>query len=161
MKKLLFIVLVIVSIQAMAQAPVKNGTIYKDHPYITMVKQISDLFLKHDTTALAKFYADTVKFYDSPQPERGYTLKEAKADWKRLYEEWDIKEIKQRGYPDALEYTSDPFTVQSWWSITAVNKKTGKTAKFEEVIFDEFNKAGKISRELSYYDATAIIAATK
>ena len=72
-----------------------------------------------------------------------------------------FRSIKQIGYPDGLEYASDPFTVQSWWEVTAVNKKTQKKATFEQVVFDSFNKVGKITSELSYYDTQALMEATK
>jgi hypothetical protein len=65
------------------------------------------------------------------------------------------------GCPDGLAYDKDPFTVQSWWSVTTVNKKTKKTVKFQLVQFDEFNKAGKITVEIAYYDQTPLMEASK
>jgi len=159
MKKLIFVALVAFSVDTFAQGVEKNGTIYKKHPYITVVNQISDLFVKGDTVALAKFYADTAKFADSPDPKT-YNLKMARSNWKWIVDNWDIT-IKPRGYPDALQYDIDPFTVQSWWTITVVNKKTQKKAVVEEVVFDTFNKDGKITFEGSYYDASAFKDAMK
>jgi hypothetical protein len=161
MKKLLTIGLMAFSVASFAQSVVKNGTIYKEHPYITAVVQLTADFQKGDTTAAAQFYADTVKFYDAPFPKHPYKLAEAKAGWHKIFTDWEQLEIKQVGYPDGLEYATDPFTVQSWWKVTAVNKKTKKTATFEEVVFDTFNKDGKITLELSYYDNKSLEDASK
>jgi len=69
--------------------------------------------------------------------------------------------VVKEGYPDGLQYDKDPFTVQSWWVVTAVNKKTQKSAKFYLVQFDTFNKDGKIDTEVTYYDTSSLIAASK
>jgi hypothetical protein len=161
MKKLILPALMMLSCVAFAQSAVKNGTIYKEHPYITAVKNLNADFAKGDTLAVAAFYADTAKFIDSPEPKKEYGLKQASSGWHELLSDWTIVTIKQVGYPDGLEYATDPFTVQSWWEITIINKKTQKKAFFEEVVFDTFNKDGKISFEVSYYDATTVIAAMK
>jgi hypothetical protein len=160
MKKLLTICLLAVSAAAFSQG-VKNGTIYKDHPYITAVVQLNALFMKGDTMGVSKFYADSARFIDATNPNKPSTLKQALANWHEIFENWTQITIKQIGYPDGLEYDNDPFTVQSWWEVTAVNKKTQKKATFEQVVFDTFDKAGKISSELSYYDTSALIAAMK
>jgi hypothetical protein len=160
MKKLLTIAFMALTVSSFAQTVVKNGTIYKEHPYITAVNDLTAAFAKGDTTAVIKYYADTAKFYDSSSPKK-FTLAQVRADWQRLFANWDQITIKAMGYPDGLEYTSDPFTVQSWWVVTGVNKKTKKPVKFYEVIFDLFNKDGKIAVESTYYDTSAITEAMK
>lgn len=161
MKRLLTIGLLALSATAFGQGVVKNGTIYKEHPYITAVIQMNALFMKGDSIGAAKFYADSARFIDATDPMKPTSLKQAISNWHAIFENWDQISIKQIGYPDGLAYDSDPFTVQSWWEVTAVNKKTQKKATFEQVIFDTFNKDGKISSELSYYDTSAIVAAMK
>jgi ketosteroid isomerase-like protein len=160
MKKLILLGIMAFSVSTFAQTITKNGTIYKDHPYITAVEQSTASFAKGDTVASMKIYADSVKFYDSPSP-KPYTLAQARANWQQIFANWDQLTITKVGYPDGLEYSSDPFTVQSWWTITAVNKKTQKKATFQEVVFDSFNKDGKITVELSYYDTSSLMAAMK
>ena len=159
MKKLLLFAFMAITVNSFAQGVTKNGTIYKDHPYITAVNQVNALMLKGDTIGMSKFYADTARFWDSPEP-KWYGLKEAMHHWKRIMDMWSFT-IKTIGYPDGLQYDKDPFTVQSWSRVTATNKKTNKTATFEMVTFDTFDKAGKISSEISYYDLTAILEAMK
>jgi len=159
MKKLLILSFTLLACGAFAQT-VKNGTIYREHPYITIVNNSNDLFLKQDWAGLSALYADTVKFYDPSSP-KSYNLATAKKGWADIFTNWDKVSVAKQGYPDGLEYDKDPFTVQSWWIITAVNKKTGKSAKVYMVQFDTFNKAGKIDTEASYYDQAPLIEASK
>lgn len=160
MKKLLIVALILLSCGVFAQEKQKNGTIYKEHPYITAVNNSMDLFLKQDWDGMAKLYSDTVKFYDPSSP-KPYGLTDAKKGWAGIYNDWEQITVSKQGYPDGLQYDKDPFTVQSWWTVSAVNKKTKKSAKVYMVQFDEFNKDGKIARELSYYDQTPWIDASK
>ena len=159
MKKILIVAFILLSCGVFAQEQ-KNGTIYKEHPYITTVNNSMALFLKQDWDGLANLYSDTVKFYD-PSTPKPYGLADAKKGWAGIYAGWEQITVTKQGYPDGLQYDKDPFTVQSWWTITSVNKKTKKTAKVYMVQFDEFNKDGKIAREISYYDQTPFIEASK
>lgn len=161
MKKLITLGLIAIATSAFSQGIVKNGTIYKEHPYINAIEQLVAMYPKADTAGIASFYADSVRFFDAPEPKHPYRLAEAKKGWSRLFADWEQITVKKVGYPDALEYSTDPFTVQSWWSITAVNRKTKKTAAFEEVVFDTFNKDGKITSEVSYYDTKSLMDAMK
>lgn len=152
--------LVVLSVKASAQKVEENGIIYKEHPYIEVVKNSVDLFMKADADGLTKLYADTAKFFDTTNP-KWISLTDTKKGWQDIWDNWEINSIKQVGYPDALQYSKDPFTVQSWWSVTTTNKKTKKVAKFAMVQFDEFNKDGLIVREADYYDSSTLMEASK
>ena len=65
------------------------------------------------------------------------------------------------GEPEAMAYDDAPFSVQSFWLFTMVNKKTKKIAKVEMVLFVLFNKAGKIATQIEFYDPTSLMAAMK
>ena len=69
MKKILIAVFSLLTCGAFAQSPVKNGTIYKEHPYITVVNNSIELFKKQDWDGMTKLFADTVKFYDPSSPK--------------------------------------------------------------------------------------------
>ncbi|TDQ11774.1 nuclear transport factor 2-like protein [Pedobacter metabolipauper] len=161
MKKLIFISLMVCSFAASAQTAIeKNGTIYKKHPYITIVESLERMMAKMDTIGMVKYYADTAYAFGTGAPEtKG--IASIKAGWRYIANEWEIVSITPNGYPDALEYTNDPFTVQSWWVVKVVNKKTKKQATFFEVIFHSFNKDGKISSEMSFHDSTPLLEAMK
>ena len=166
-------ILITCTVSVFAQKKVKNGTIYKEHPYIEIVKQLAMLYEKGDTTALAKLYADSAKVYGmtrynvdtskvaqlSVPPSK--SLAEAKGGWQHIFDNWERIKMKPIGAPDGLAYDNSPFTVQSWWLFTLVNKKTKKVAKIEMVLFDLFNKNGKIAIQIEFYDPASLIAAMK
>jgi hypothetical protein len=172
MKKLLFI-LFICSNAAFAQKKVKNGVIYKEHPYIGVVKQLAVLYEKGVTNAMARFYADTARTYGMSRynPDNlasgkfalsnSKSVAQAKAGWKQMIDNWEQIKMEPIIQPQGLEYADSPFSIQSWWRLTLVNKKTKKTAVVDMVLLDQFNKAGKIATQLECYDPSPLIAAIK
>lgn len=172
MKKLLFL-FAILSNAAFAQKMVKNGTIYKEHPYIEVIKKIAGLYEQGNADGMAKYYADTAHIFGMTRynPDTGLMTKhlmpkskalvEAKAGWQTVIDNWDHIKMAPLSAPDGLAYADSPFTVQSWWLVTLVNKKTGKTAAVEMVLFDMFNKDGKIAVQLECYDPTPLVMAMK
>jgi hypothetical protein len=161
MKKLIFVALMACSISVFAQTDGKNGTIYKTHPIIDLANQVGALYQKGDADGMAKFYADTCKFYGPRTPDKGNTLAQQVAEWKKDFAEWDELKLGIQGYPDGLDYTKEGFVVQIWFAYSGVNKKTKKAAKTNMVLFLSFNKDKKISSSLIYYDPTPLIAAAE
>ena len=160
MKKLILLALMACSISVFGQTDGKNGTIYKTHALIDVANQVGALFQKGDADGMAKFYADTCKFY-GPGSDKPTTLAEAVARWKKDFADWDQLKLTIQGYPDGLDYTKEGFTVQMWFAYSGVNKKTKKAAKTNMVLFLSFNKDKKISSSLIYYDPTPLIAAAE
>jgi hypothetical protein len=172
MKKLLFI-LIVCSNAVFAQKAVKSGIVYKEHPYIQIIKQVAALYEKGDTNAMAKFYADTARAYGMTRyqpadlakgrfaPGECKSLAQAKAGWKDVVDNWEQIKMTPVMEPVAIKPGNEPFSVQSWWQLTLVNKKTKKTAIIEMVLVDFFNKEGKITSQLECYDPTPVIAAMK
>ena len=172
MKKTLLIAALLCSSFAFAQKREKNGTIYKRHPYIDVIKSLASLYQKGDADGMTRYYADTVKFFgmsrykvDSTMTrkrlsENSKNLMEAKAGWQQIIDGWDIKMVFL-DEPVGLEYANAQFAVQSWWELTLVNKKTKKTAVVQMVMLDIFNKDGKIGRQIQCYDPTPLIIAMR
>jgi hypothetical protein len=173
MKRLLLIILIACSLPAFAQNKVKSGTIYSQHPYIEIVKQLAVLYEKGDAAGMEKLYADTAQVYGMtrynvdttkvaqwsvPPPKR---LSVAKAGWRDVFENWEQIKMRLIVPPEGLEHTGGTFSVQSFWLFTLVNKKTKKVAKVEMVVFHVFNKAGKIATQVEFYDPTSLLAAMK
>ena len=158
MKKLLLAALMACSVSAFAQTIEKNGTIYKKHPLIDVSNSLGVLYAKGDAEGLAKLYADSAKFY-GPGSDKASTLAQEKEFWKQVFTDWTDIKITTQGYPDGLDYPKEGFTVQSWFSFSATCKKTKKTAKTNMVSFLSFNKDGKITVDLIYYDPTPITTA--
>lgn len=173
MRKLLLILMIACTVQASGQKKIKAGIIYKEHPYIETVRRLARLYEQGDAEALVKMYADTAKIYGmtrysvdtsvvaqlSVPPSK--SLAEAKAGWKHVFENWEHIKMREIGEASGLEYTHSPFTVQSFWLFTLVNRKTKKVAKVEMVLFAQFNKAGKIGTQIEFYDPASLIAASK
>lgn len=173
MKKLLF-VLLLCSNTLFAQQMIKSGIIYREHPYIGVIQTLGKLYGQVDPESMAQLYADTAHFYGiiRYKPDTGRmsrlqstkpkTLAEAKKGWQDLIDDWDGVTMVLARKPVGYEYTDNSsFTIQSWWLLTMMNKKTKKLAQVEMVLFDDFNDAGKISREMEYYDPTPLILAMK
>lgn len=130
----------------------ENGTIYISHPYIDVVVNANKDYVADNFTTVSKYYADTAKWWISGLP-RFIALSDAVKIWKRDFENFDNIKQSPMGYPDFLHYKKgDARIVQSWWTWSGTSKKTGKDIKVQMVIFDEFNAAGKISREYIYGD---------
>jgi hypothetical protein len=173
MKKLLLIMLIACSLQAFAQNKIKSGTIYSQHPYIEIVKQLAVLYEKGDAAGMEKLYADTAQIYGMTRYAVDTTkvaqwsvppakhLTGAKAGWRQVFDNWEQIKMRPIVPPEGLEHTDGTFSVQSFWLFTLVNKKTKKVAKVEMVVFHVFNKAGKIATQVEFYDPTSLLAAMK
>jgi hypothetical protein len=172
MKKFLFIIL-LCSNAVFAQQK-QGGIIYTEHPFIGVVKQLAKLYAQGNPNGMAKLFADTVHFYGmtlykpdtarlaKSQKRPGKTLTEAKKGWQDIIDNWEGIKIVPTTPLIGLKYTaSSSFKVQSEWLLTVTNKKTKKTAYVQIVLFDYFDGAGKISRQIEYYDPTPLILAAR
>ena len=165
MKKLLILMLLI-SNSVLAQKTVQSGVIYKDHPNFEVMRKLAALYQKGDAEGMAKYYDSNAQFtgmgrYMPGTKARSKNLTEAKAGWHDIINKWEDIKMTQTQAPVALQYKDEPLTVQSWWVITLVNKKTKKKAEVDMVMFDKFNTEGKIISQLQYYDPSPLIAAAK
>jgi hypothetical protein len=130
----------------------ENGTIYIKHPYIDAVNKTTEIYLNKDWNAEKTFYSDTAKWWASGM-QKPIPIADAIKNWSTDYDYYDSIKIEKRGYPDYLHYKDqDSKTVQSWWVMSGVSKKTGKKASVYFVQFDEFNNDGKIVFESGFGD---------
>jgi hypothetical protein len=130
----------------------ENGTIYIKHPNIDAVNKTTEAYLSKDWNAEKILYSDTAKWWSSglktPIP-----IADAIKSWATDYDYYDSVKIEKRGYPDYLHYKDqDGKTVQSWWVMSGVSKKTGKKTSVYFVQFDDFNNDGKIVFESIFGD---------
>jgi hypothetical protein len=165
MKKLLVIILFL-SNAAIAQKMVQTGIVYKQHPNIEIIKKVAALYEKGDADGMARFFDDKVQFigmsrYVAGVPPKNRSLNEAKSGWQHIIDNWDDLKMTETIPPVGLQYANGSFIVQSWWLIKVVNKKTRKRAEVDMVLFDEFNKRGKIIAQRQYYDPAPLIDAAK
>lgn len=134
----------------------ENGTIYIKHPYINVVNETSKAYEAQDWATMKNYYADTAKWWVSGM-KKFIPLADAMTSWKSDFVHFDsVKQVPQ-GYPDYLHYKKeDAQIVQSWWTWTGKSKKTGEVYKIPMVVFDEFNRDGKIVLEYIYGDFSKV-----
>jgi len=65
---------------------------------------------------------------------------------------YEVIDIRESGYPDALDYEGNGAVVISWWVWTFKNKKSGNTASIMQHLQHSFNEKGDIVREDYYYN---------
>lgn len=133
MKKSISIVMLMAVCITYAQKKA-NGTIFVEHPAITVVEAMTQAFVKGDTDKVSGYLADDFKSYngtgtnkDDKGQDKDAFLKSSKS-WKS-----DIDYLKisrsEGAYPDALEYNDednkDQVWVQTWEDVKGVHKKTG------------------------------------
>ncbi|MGN6639182.1 MAG: nuclear transport factor 2 family protein, partial [Mucilaginibacter sp.] len=167
MKKLLLAILLF-SNAAFAQKGLKSGIVYNEHPYIETVKKIAALYEQGNADGMAKFYADTAHIYGMTRYDTSAmarhlvtmskSVKDAQAGWQQVIDNWSDIKMVPISQIQAVKFADEPVTVQSRWLITMKNKKTNKTAAVEMVLFDQFNKDGKIATQKEYYDPTPLLA---
>ena len=130
----------------------ENGTIYIKHPYIDAVNKTTEAYLSKDWNAEKTLYADTAKWWASGL-EKPIPIADAIKNWATDDNYYDSIKIEKRGYPDYLHYKDqDSKTVQSWWVMSGVSKKSHKKTSVYFVQFDDFNNDGKIAFESIFGD---------
>lgn len=156
MKKILLTLgIFLIGISAFSQKEEKNGTIYIKHPYITIVEEGVKAYLAKDEATLKTFYADTAQYWISGL-DKFVPMADGFKAWWATFEKYNIT-ITPMGYPDYLHYIKeDARIVQSWWTWTAKPKDGGEAVKVYMVIFQEFNKDGKIIRQSNFGDFSKI-----
>ncbi|HRO46479.1 nuclear transport factor 2 family protein [Agriterribacter sp.] len=135
-----------------------NGKIYNHHENINTVRKSMYAYEKGDFDKALSFFSDDARFYDINDEYRKYLNKtEAKADWQKFSNDFDIKFIEMIGYPDYLEYEMDNGReVLSWWKLHLVRKSDKKAIILPMHISDGFDENGKIISEIVYYSQSLL-----
>ncbi|MCJ7757581.1 MAG: nuclear transport factor 2 family protein [Gillisia sp.] len=132
-----------------------NGTIYNHHENINTVRKMIYAFEQKDLDKAYTFYDENARFLNSSSPTfEGISLTEQKEIDKMIFEKYDITSIDMVGYPDYLHYEmGDARAVLSWWNINLIRKSDKKAIVLPIHYQMNFNKEGKITSEMAYYDA--------
>lgn len=135
----------------------KNGTIYNEHPAITVVEAMQQAFIKGDTVALASYLADDFRafngFNDNPDDE-GATKQNMINRSKNWHKNFAYLSIERHGgaYPDALEYKESGLWVQTWDYLKGVHEETGTRMNMPIHRLYLMNDNNKIKTMISYDD---------
>lgn len=136
-----------------------NGTIYIEHPAITVVEDMTKAFVSGDSTKVASYLADDFKSYNggsiNPRDkgdDKAAFIKSV-AGWNNALDYFNITPTKG-AYPDAIEYkkdnTEDVVWVQTWEDLKGVHKKTGVKVNMPIHRLYVVNKNNKIQTVISY-----------
>jgi len=135
----------------------ENGTIYKDHAYINTVRTMISALEMGDLDLTYEQFADNAKFNDINAPRGESHSKSAeRTQVENVMAAFEIVSMDEYGYPDYLAYNGDGSTVLSWWNFRFKNKATGKEVVIFMHLSHNFNKAGKISSQMAYYNGSLL-----
>lgn len=160
MKNLLLFAMVFMMASTSYSQKKKNGTVYAEHPSITLAEEMQQAFIIGDIEKLATYLADDFKAWNGNN-----TNKEAKGTNKEEFlkdsEQWSqgfsylAMERHGKAYPDAIEYKGDVgLWVQTWDVLKGVHTKTGSKVNMPVHRLFEFNKDHKIKTMIGYYNNT-------
>ena len=141
----------------LSRETIKNGVIYKDHPYIGVVRKIYYHLEHGNLKGVFQDFSPNARIYDSNLLDKEYrTLEEHIQNVTNVFTQFEMISIDEVGYPDYIDYEGSGGVVFSWSLFTFKNKKTSeiKTMKVHSQI--SFNEEGKIIREDLYYNATKL-----
>lgn len=141
----------------LSRQTIKNGTIYKDHPYIGKVRQIWYNLAQGNLDKVWKDFSPNARVYDINQIGKEYSnLK----DWQQyvgeVFSNFDFVSIDEVGYPDYIDYEGNGGTVLAWYNMTMKSKKTKKNVVFKFHSQHDFNEKGMIVLETLYYNANLL-----
>jgi ketosteroid isomerase-like protein len=160
MKKTIVLALACLSTFGMNAQKKTNGTIYVEHPAITVVENFHKAFTDGDVNKVASFVTDDFKSFDASdnsgaKRDKAGLLK-AVTYWKDNYDYTSLTRAKG-AYPDALEYKEDlqkgEVWVQTWEYLKGTHKKTG--VKIDMPIHRDYvvTKDLKIKLQIVYLNA--------
>ncbi|SFZ93963.1 SnoaL-like domain-containing protein [Flaviramulus basaltis] len=136
-----------------------NGTVYIDHPAITVVEDMTKAFVSGDSTKVASYLADDFKSYNGvgtavKQEGRDKTsFVKSVSGWFNALDYYSIAPSKG-AYPDAIEYKKDNdkdvVWVQTWEDLKGMHKTTGVKVNMPMHRLYVVNKDNKIQTLISY-----------
>ena len=135
-----------------------NGIIYNHHPYINAVRNMLHAFENKDFEKSYAYYDANARFLDiNSMDEKTISLDELKAQDKQILDAFEIVGLEQIGYPDYMHYElNNTDVVYSWWRWHLVRKSDKKEISFPIHYEHDFNKDGRIFREIAYYNAAIL-----
>ena len=111
----------------LSRQTIKNGTIYKDHPYIGKVRQIWFNLAMGNIDEVWKDFSPNSRIYDLNLIDKDYNnLTDHQKYVGEVFSKYDLISIDEVGYPDYIDYEGDGGTVLAWYNMIVKNKKTKK-----------------------------------
>ena len=155
MKKTIVIVVLMATCLTFGQKK-KNGTIYLEHPAITVIEAMTQARVSGDAAKVASYLADDFKCFNGTnpnEPESGKDIAAFAAENKWMVDNVDYYSISRSkgAYPDALEYKEDKVVwVQTWENMKGLHKTTGVKINMPVHCLYIVNKDNKIQTMMVY-----------
>ena len=141
----------------LSRQTIKNGTIYKDHPYIGKVRQIWFNLAMGNIDQVWKDFSPNARIYDLNLMDKDYNnLTDHQSYVGEVFSKYDFISIDEVGYPDYIDYEGDGGTVLAWYNMIVKNKKTKKNITLKFHSQHDFNEEGIIVTEYLYYNANLL-----
>ena len=141
----------------LSRQTIKNGTIYKDHPYIGKVRQIWFNLAMGNIDQVWKDFSPNSRIYDLNLIDKDYNnLTDHQNYVGEVFSKYDFISIDEVGYPDYIDYEGDGGTVLAWYNMIVKNKKTKKNITLKFHSQHDFNEDGIIVTEYLYYNANLL-----
>lgn len=141
----------------LSRQTIKNGTIYKDHPYIGKVRQIWFNLAMGNIDQVWKDFSPNARIYDLNLMDKDYNnLTDHQKYVGEVFSKYDFISIDEVGYPDYIDYEGDGGTVLAWYNMIVKNKKTKKNITLKFHSQHDFNEEGIIVTEYLYYNANLL-----
>ena len=141
----------------LSRQTIKNGTIYKDHPYIVKVRQIWFNLAMGNIDEVWKDFSPNSRIYDLNLIDKDYNnLTDHQKYVDEVFSKYDLISIDEVGYPDYIDYEGDGGTVLAWYNMIVKNKKTKKNITLKFHSQHDFNEEGIIVTEYLYYNANLL-----
>ena len=137
----------------LSRQTIKNGTIYKDHPYIGKVRQIWYNLAQGNLDKVWKDFSPNARVNDSNSIDQNpKSLKDHQEYVGEVFSKFEFVSIDEVGYPDYIDYEGNGGVVLSWYNMTVKNIKTGKNIILKFHSQHDFNEKGMIILETLYYN---------
>ena len=141
----------------LSRQTIKNGTIYKDHPYIGKVRQIWFNLAMGNIDQVWKDFSPNARIYDLNLMDKDYNnLSDHQNYVGEVFSKYDFISIDEVGYPDYIDYEGNGGTVLAWYNMIVKNKKTKKNITLKFHSQHDFNEEGIIVTEYLYYNANLL-----
>ena len=137
----------------LSRQTIKNGTIYKDHPYIGKVRQIWYNLAQGNLDKVWKDFTPNARINDANSiDQEAKSLKEHQAYVGEVFSQYEFVSIDEVGYPDYIDYEGNGGVVLAWYNMTLKSKKTNKNIVLKFHSQHDFNEEGMIVLETLYYN---------
>ena len=137
----------------LSRQTIKNGTIYKDHPYIGKVRQIWYNLAQGNLDKVWKDFTPNARINDANSiDQEAKSLKEHQAYVGEVFRQFEFVSIDEVGYPDYIDYEGNGGVVLAWYNMTLKSKKTNKNIVLKFHSQHDFNEEGMIVLETLYYN---------